>query len=167
MLLWAATPPPSCPQPKFKTVFIEDPSSRPPHPHRYTHTRNNTKHDYVTKPVSLKKDEALWSSKPSPSAPSPPLLNRREKTGCWRSRSTRPSQGCTPPSCWGIRCHRSHPQRRWFPRAWPGLRCCEKTSCCPASSIRCGRGRTLPRSGGRGSHRNRRQQTVCLDRDAV
>lgn len=39
MLLWAATPPSSCPHPKLKTVFIEDPSSGQPPPtqiHSYT-----------------------------------------------------------------------------------------------------------------------------------
>lgn len=55
MLLWAATPPLSCPHPKFKTSSLKTPHPDKPHPHRYTHTQNNTKHDYVTKPVSLKK----------------------------------------------------------------------------------------------------------------
>lgn len=41
--------------PNLSQSSLKTPHPDDPHPHRYTHTQNNTKHDYVTKPVSSKK----------------------------------------------------------------------------------------------------------------
>lgn len=166
----AATPPPPSPRTKYKPVFTEDPSSQhspPPTPHirSYTHrTSRNT----ITSLSLLVWKKVKHCETPQPlrslAPPTSPLFSQRGETGPWCSRSTRLSQGCTPPSCWGTHCRRSRPQRRWSRPAWPRLHCCEKMSCYPASSTHCERGRTPPHSRARGSHRNRQQQTACLDR---
>lgn len=165
--------PPIISQSSLKTPHPwQPPLPFPTHTYPLIHTRNITKHDYVTKPVSLEKGEALWNSAtpppPRPSRSPPPvspLFSQRGETGPWCSRSIRLSRGCTPPACWGTRFRRSRPRRRWCRPAWPHLRCCVKMSCCPASSTHCGRGRIPPHSGARGSRRSRQRQTVCLHRE--
>lgn len=58
-------------RPNNKSVFTEDPSTQhcpSPTTHIRSYIQNITKHDYVTKPVSLEKGEALWNSNSSPSS---------------------------------------------------------------------------------------------------
>lgn len=57
------------PHTKFKTVFTEDPLSQHfPPPHIHSYAQNITKHDHVTKPVSLEKRTAPPTSLSSPSS---------------------------------------------------------------------------------------------------
>ena len=136
------------------------PNNPHPHPHPLIHTHRTSRNTITSLSLLVwEKGEALWNS---PTRWLPPLSQRGEM-GPWCSRSTRLSQGCTPPLCWGTRCHRIRPRHRWFHPAWQHPRCCGKMSCCPASSTHCAWGRTPPHSGAHGSHRNRRRQTVCLD----
>ena len=77
MLLWATAPPPpplppNISQSSLKTPHPDDPPPRhptPPQTYPLIHTQNITKHDYVTKPVSLGK---RWSTAKLPPDPLPP-----------------------------------------------------------------------------------------------
>lgn len=53
--------PPAPPHPNRSRSSLKTPRPNVPRPHPYisAHTQNITKHDYVTKPVSLEKGEAL------------------------------------------------------------------------------------------------------------
>lgn len=63
-------PPPFTPNISQSSLKTPHPNNPPLPTHTYPliHTQNITKHDYVTKPVSLEKGEALWNSpQPLPS----------------------------------------------------------------------------------------------------
>lgn len=66
--------PPIISQSSLKTPHPwQPPLPFPTHTYPLIHTRNITKHDYVTKPVSLEKGEALWNSA-TPPPPVPPAV---------------------------------------------------------------------------------------------
>lgn len=85
MLLWAThpTPPPHPPnisQPSLKTPHPNNPYPNP-HISAHTHIQNITKHDYVTKPVSLEKVKHCETPQLPSSSLSSPSLVREGRRG--------------------------------------------------------------------------------------
>lgn len=65
-------------QSSLKTLHPNNPY---PHPHISAQTQNSTKHDYITKPVSLEKGETLCNSPTPPSSLSSPSSVREGRRG--------------------------------------------------------------------------------------
>lgn len=103
------------------------------------------KHNYITKPVSLKRE-----------------FNSLKTCIFWCRGSTHLTLDCRPQVCSRTHCHQSPPLHKWCWPRWWCRRCSWVWSCCPSSSTHSWQGRTSPRSSLHVCHQSLQPQRAFL-----